>query len=155
MLVDSGNLGKKKMFKLIKKMLDRKAKISDNTQTVKTSKGGQKMSQSSYSDEMVSALHKIAEGNDGKISYQMAADFADANGLKLRSVIAKVISEKIEYERKPERVTKRGEPVVRKAEIVSAIEAALEVAVPSLTKVSKTDLQTLAEAVNAEVPEGV
>lgn len=105
-------------------------------------------SMSNYTDELVAKLHNMANENEGVVTYGMASEFAEAHGLKLRSVIAKVISEKIEYERKPERVTKTGAPVVRKAEIVATIEAALGVAVPTLSKASKTDLIRLAEVLN-------
>ena len=103
---------------------------------------------SNYTPELVAKLHNVANENEGVVTYAMATDFAETHGLTLRSVIAKVISEGIEYERKPERVTKAGEPVVRKAEIVSAIEVALGVTVPTLSKASKTDLIRLAEALN-------
>jgi hypothetical protein len=53
----------------------------------------------------------------------------------------------IDYTPKPVKVTKRGEPVVAKGEFISAIEAALGVALPSLTKMVKGDLETLARIV--------
>lgn len=102
---------------------------------------------SNYTETMVAELHALAEANEGVFTYAMAVAYAEANGLKPRSVIAKVKSEKMAYEPKPVRVTKNDEPIVRKAEIVAAIEAAVGVSVPSLAKASKADLERLAEAV--------
>jgi hypothetical protein len=112
------------------------------------------MSTSAYSEKLVSALHSEAAKNGGVFTYAMAVAFAEANALKHRSVIAKVKSEGIEYEPKPTKVTKQGEPVVRKAQFVESIQAALGVSVPSLEKVTKADLQKLVEAIEgAEMPE--
>lgn len=108
---------------------------------------------SQYTEELVKELHALADGNGGTITYAMAVTFADEKGLKPRSVIAKTKSEKIAYEPKPARVTKAGEPVVRKAQFVEAIETAVEVSVPSLAKVTKADLEILCKAVGAEMPE--
>ena len=43
------------------------------------------------------------------------------------------------------KVTKTGEPVVRKAELVAQLEAHFEVAIPTLVKASKADLQKLVD----------
>ncbi len=80
---------------------------------------------------------------EGPITYAEAVAFAEAHGLKPRSVIAKIKSMKLAYEPKPVRVTKAGAPVVRKDEIVKAIEAAVGVSVPTLSKASKEDLEKL------------
>jgi hypothetical protein len=104
------------------------------------------MSQSNYNEAMVAELVELTEANAGVFTYAMALAFAEANGLKHRSVIAKVKSLGLAYEPKPVKVTKQGEPVVRKAELVAAVEAALGVAVPSLEKATKSDLQVLANA---------
>lgn len=103
---------------------------------------------SNYSEALVAKLEA-----QPKWTYASTAEFAEANGLKHRSVIAKVKSLGLEYEPKPARVTKRGEPVVLKAEMVAAVEKALAVSVPSLSKVTKEDLERLVEAVGAEMPE--
>lgn len=108
---------------------------------------------SNYTPELEKALRDIAAGNGDVITYAMAQDFAAEHGLKGRSVISKVKSMGIAYEPKPVRTTKRGEPVVKKAQFVASIQTALGVAVPSLLKMSKADLETLCAAVEAEMPE--
>ena len=44
-------------------------------------------------------------------------------------------------------MTKSGEPVVRKAELVAQIEAHFGIEMPSLVKASKVDLQRMVEAI--------
>jgi len=103
---------------------------------------------SNYTDEMVKAM--VAQE---RWTYAQAGEFGKANGLTLRSVIAKVKSLGLEYEPKPARVTKRNEPVVLKEQFVASIQAATGVVVPSLVKMTKADLARLCEAVGAETPE--
>lgn len=134
------------MFKKIKKTLDRMLKISDNTQTVNKPLEGKNMS--NYTPELTAALE-----SRGSWTYAEAVAFAEENALKPRSVIAKIKSLGLEYTPKPTRVTKQGEPVVRKSQFVAAIEAAVGVSVPSLAKATKQDLETLTRAVGAEMPE--
>lgn len=93
---------------------------------------------SNYSVEMVSELNAVSVW-----TYASTKAYAEANGLKHRSVIAKVKSLGLGYEPKPVAVTKQGEPVVRKSELVAFIESAFGVAVPSLAKASKADLERL------------
>ena len=54
---------------------------------------------------------------------------------------------------KPERVTKRNEPVVLKRQFVDVIQAALGIELETLGKMSKADLATLCEKVADEMPE--
>lgn len=103
---------------------------------------------SQYTDELVAALNAKK-----KWTYAEAVAFAGEHDLKPRSVIAKIGSLNIPYEKKPERVTKKGEPVILKAQYVRAIEDALGVVIPSLTKLTKTDLAVLNFAVEGEEPE--
>jgi hypothetical protein len=98
---------------------------------------------SNYTPELESAIRALPR----PVSFDAATKFAEANGLKARSVIAKIKNMGIDYTPKPVKVTKRGEPVVAKGEFISAIEAALGVALPSLTKMVKGDLETLARIV--------
>lgn len=86
-------------------------------------------------------------------TYAQTAEFAEKHGLKHRSVIAKVKSLGLAYEPKPARVTKRNEPVVKKAQFVASIQEALGVAVPSMAKMTKADLEALTKAVGAEMPQ--
>jgi hypothetical protein len=104
------------------------------------------MSTSAYSPELVAELATLP----APVSFDDAVAFAEEHGLKPRSVIAKLKSMGIEYAPKPVRVTKRGEPVVAKAEFVAAIEKAIGAALPSLVKASKPDLETIAAALAAK-----
>ena len=91
-----------------------------------------------YSDEMVAEMHSLYEANPTR---ETVEQLAETFGKSVRSIIAKLSREGI-YVSQP-RVTKTGEPVVRKAELVAQIEAHFGVEVPTLVKASKTDLQTL------------
>jgi len=94
-----------------------------------------------YTATLVAQLESQAEW-----TYAQAVAFAEENSLKPRSVIAKIKSLGLDYEPKPTSVTKTGEPVTRKGEIVAAIEASLGVGVGSLVKATKADLEKLAQA---------
>ena len=91
-----------------------------------------------YSDEMVAEMHSLYEANPTRETVEI---LAEKFGKSVRSVIAKLSREGI-YVSQP-RVTKTGEPVVRKSELVAQIEDHFEIEVPTLVKASKTDLQTL------------
>ena len=91
-----------------------------------------------YSDEMVAEMHSLYEANPTR---ETVEQLAETFGKSVRSIIAKLSREGI-YVSQP-RVTKTGEPVVRKAELVAQLEAHFEVAIPTLVKASKADLQTL------------
>jgi hypothetical protein len=62
-------------------------------------------------------------------------------GKTVRSIIAKLSREGV-YVAQP-RITKSGEPVVRKAELVAQINTHLGKEFPTLVKASKADLQNL------------
>ena len=66
---------------------------------------------------------------------------ANKFGNSVRSIIAKLSREGV-YVAQP-RITKSGEPVVRKAELVAQINAHFGVDFPTLVKASKVDLQIL------------
>ena len=91
-----------------------------------------------YSDEMVAEMHSLYEANPTRETVEI---LAEKFGKSVRSIIAKLSREGI-YVSQP-RVTKTGEPVVRKAELVAQIEEHFEIEVPTLVKASKADLQTL------------
>lgn len=61
-----------------------------------------------------------------------------------RSIIAKLSA--LGIYQKAERVTKRGEPVIMKAELVSKVQNALGRELPSLNKMTKVDLQFMIDA---------
>ena len=67
-------------------------------------------------------------------------------GKNARSVIAKLSREGV-YKAQP-RVTKSGEPVVRKAEILADIQSTLGKEFPSLVKASKADIQRLLDTIS-------
>jgi hypothetical protein len=69
---------------------------------------------------------------------------AERFGKTPRSVIAKLSAMGI-YQ-KVERVTKRGEPVVMKAELVERVQNAIGRELPSLAKMTKPDLQFMIDA---------
>jgi len=66
-------------------------------------------------------------------------------GKSVRSVIAKLSREGVYIAQ--ERKTKSGEPVVRKADLVSQLESHFESDLPSLVKASKADLTFLVETI--------
>ena len=91
-----------------------------------------------YTDEMVETMHELYTAEPTRETVeQLAEDF----GKSVRSIIAKLSREGI-YVSQP-RVTKTGEPVVRKAELVAQIEEHFDIEVPSFVKASKADLQEL------------
>lgn len=61
-----------------------------------------------------------------------------------RSIIAKLSA--LGVYQKAERVTKRGEPVIMKAELVAKVQNAIGRELPSLNKMTKVDLQFMIEA---------
>jgi hypothetical protein len=101
---------------------------------------------SNYSPAQVAALEAQQTW-----TYAECVAFANTHGLKVRSVIAKVISLQLAYIPKP-KTTKAGEPVVAKAAIVAEIAEAVEVPATSLAgleKATKAALFALLEAVEA------
>ena len=91
-----------------------------------------------YTDEMVASMTEQYVANPTRETVEaLAHEF----GKSVRSIIAKLSREGV-YVAQP-KVTKTGEPVVRKAELVAQIEAHFEIEVPTLVKASKADLQTL------------
>ena len=99
-----------------------------------------------YTDDMVAEMTKVYTANPTRETVdQLAKQF----GKTTRSIIAKLSREGV-YVAQP-RTTKTGEPVVSKAQFVSAIEAHFDIAMPTLVKSGKQDLQKLAEALGLEV----
>ena len=99
-----------------------------------------------YTDEMVASMTKDYQANPTRETVdQLAKQF----GKTTRSIIAKLSREGV-YVAQP-RTTKTGEPVVSKVQFVSAIEGHFDIAMPTLVKSGKQDLQKLAEALGLEV----
>ena len=99
-----------------------------------------------YTDEMVASMTEAYQANPSRDTVDaLASKF----GKTTRSVIAKLSREGV-YVAQP-RTTKTGEPVVSKAQFVSAIEAHFGTEMPTLVKAGKQDLGKLAEALGLEV----
>ena len=94
-----------------------------------------------YSDEIVA---KMTEQYVANPTRETVDALAQEFGKSVRSIIAKLSREGV-YVAQP-KVTKTGEPVVRKAELVAIIESNFGIAVPSLVKASKADLQRLIDS---------
>ena len=91
-----------------------------------------------YTTEMVAEMTKLYTANPTRDTVDvLAKQFAKTT----RSIIAKLSREGV-YIAQP-RITKTGEPVVRKAELVAQINTTLGIALPTLVKASKADLQNL------------
>ena len=96
-----------------------------------------------YTDEMVASMTEQYVANPTRDTVEaLAQEF----GKSVRSIIAKLSREGV-YVAQP-KVTKTGEPVVRKAELVALLEAHFEVAIPTLVKASKADLQRLVDSIS-------
>jgi hypothetical protein len=99
-----------------------------------------------YTEEMVASMTEAYQTNPSRDTVDaLAKQF----GKTTRSVIAKLSREGV-YVAQP-RTTKTGEPVVSKAQFVSAIEGHFDITMPTLVKSGKQDLQKLAEALGLEV----
>ena len=99
-----------------------------------------------YTDEMVAQMTDQYVANPSR---ETVDGLATQFGKTTRSIIAKLSREGV-YVAQP-RTTKTGEPVVSKAQFVTAIEAHFDIAMPTLVKSGKQDLQKLAEALGLEV----
>jgi len=97
-----------------------------------------------YTEEVTAAIVAAYTANPVKATVEA---LAEANGKSVRSIIAKLVREGV-YQAQ-ERVTKTGEPVVRKQDLVAQIEATTGVEFPSLVKASKADLVELAKFLEA------
>ena len=69
-------------------------------------------------------------------------ELAGKLGKSKRSIVAKLSVMKI-YE-KPPKLTKAGEEIIKKEDLVAMIEEATELELPTLVKAGKTDLRRLA-----------
>ena len=91
-----------------------------------------------YTEAMVAEMTKLYTANPNRETVDV---LAKQFGKTVRSIIAKLSREGV-YIAQP-RVTKSGEPVVRKAELVAQINTHLGKEFPTLVKASKADLQSL------------
>ena len=98
-----------------------------------------------YTDEMVASMTAQYEANPTRDTVDaLAAEM----GKSVRSIIAKLSREGV-YVAQP-KVTKSGEPVVRKQELVSEVAEHFGIELPTLVKASKADLQKLVDALSAQ-----
>lgn len=97
-----------------------------------------------YTDEMVASM---VEAYTAQPTRETVDSLANELGKTTRSIIAKLSREGV-YQARP-RTTKSGEPVVSKAELVSAIASHFDIEVPTLVKAGKQDLQKLVDAINS------
>ncbi len=111
-----------------------KEKIMANTNAVRPK---------NYTDEMVAQMTEAYTANPTR---ETVDALAKKLGKSVRSIIAKLSREGV-YIAQP-KVTKTGEPVVRKAELVSVVEAHFGIALPTLVKASKADLQRLVDTIS-------
>ena len=94
-----------------------------------------------YTDEMVE--HMVAAYEDMP-TLATVEELVIEFGKPKRSIISKLSSLGV-YKAQPRNTTKQGEPVVRKADIADSIQEALGTTqLPTLVKMSKSDLMTLA-----------
>ena len=93
-----------------------------------------------YTDEMISVITEQYSANPVRATVDSLAEKFDKTP---RSVIAKLSA--IGIYQKVERVTKRGEPVVKKEFFVNAVNERLGRELPSVAKMTKVDLQALLE----------
>ena len=91
-----------------------------------------------YTEDMVAEMTEAYQANPTR---ETVEELASKFGKTVRSIIAKLSREGV-YVAQP-RVTKSGEPVVRKAELVAQINAKFDSEFPTLVKASKVDLQNL------------
>ena len=94
-----------------------------------------------YTQEMVDTISFDYSANPTRATVDALAEKFEKTP---RSIIAKLSAMGI-YQ-KAERVTKRGEPVVMKAELVAQVQNAIGRELPSLNKMTKPDLQFMIDA---------
>jgi hypothetical protein len=91
-----------------------------------------------YTDEMVTRIVSEYVASPTRMTVD---SLAETFGKPARSIIAKLSAEGV-Y-RKTERVTKAGTPIIKKEELVAAIQDKFGVELPTLVKASKQDLEVL------------
>tara|TARA_R100000951_G_scaffold35250_1_gene29825 strand:+ start:5675 stop:5995 length:321 start_codon:yes stop_codon:yes gene_type:complete len=96
-----------------------------------------------YTDEMVAQMIDAYEANPSRETVDM---LAGEMGKSVRSIIAKLSREGV-YVAQP-KVTKTGEPVVRKQELVATLQSHFGIEIPTLVKASKADLQRLVDSID-------
>ena len=108
------------------------------------------MATANYTTEQTTAMVSKYQANPTRETVEA---IAHELGKNTRSVIAKLSREGV-YKAQP-RVTKRGEPVVLKMELVAQIQEHFGEEFPSLVKASKADLQKLVDIISQFGKRGV
>ena len=109
---------------------------------------------SKYTPEMVDLIEQAA-ADHGSLNLALCVELADMKifhdaGVTARGIVAKARTLGLPYE-KVKRVTKTGQPVIRKDEIVVKIEDALGVSgLDSLSKAEKPALRKLLQALTED-----
>ena len=93
-----------------------------------------------YSESMIAEITAKYSADPVRATVDALADKFDKSP---RSIIAKLSA--LGIYQKAERVTKRGEPVVKKEFFVNAVNERLGRELPSVAKMTKVDLQALLE----------
>ena len=130
------------MRPLVKKLLDTLPSNLYNIRITKHNFGRKFMADATaknYTDEMVE--HMVAAYEDTPTLATVEALVAEF-GKPKRSIISKLSSLGV-YKAQPRNTTKRGEPVVRKADIAAQIEEEIGGQFSTLIKMSKSDLVRL------------
>ena len=96
---------------------------------------------SAYSNVMVTELCASAH------NYESATEFASKHNLSVRSVVSKIKSLGLDYERKI--VVKAVEGKLRKADVVRQIETKLSLKDEALSGLGKADMGALSELLRA------
>lgn len=97
-----------------------------------------------YSEEMIATMTERYTANPNRATVDALAEEFDKTA---RSVISKLST--LGVYQKAERVTKRGEPIIKKEVYVAKIQEALGAEFASLDKMNKADLEALANLVSA------
>ena len=93
-----------------------------------------------YSEEMIATMTERYTANPNRATVDALAEEFDKTA---RSVISKLST--LGIYQKAERVTKRGEPIIKKEVYIAQIQEALGIELASFDKMTKSDLQDLAD----------
>lgn len=96
-----------------------------------------------YSEEMIATMTERYTANPNRATVDALAEQFDKTA---RSVISKLST--LGIYQKAERVTKRGEPIIKKEVYIAQIQDALGIELASFDKMTKADLQNLADLVS-------
>lgn len=92
-----------------------------------------------YSPELEARIMAV-----GAFTYASAVAFASENGLKPKSLIAKIVNLGLPYEAKPKPVAKKVEnDLPAKKEVLASIFAKVKVELPSMERMTVADLMAL------------